>query len=180
MNFPERVETERLLLRWQRESDAAEMFARYTSDPEVTRYLTWGPHRSVDETVAFLRQRESELPPGHTFNWLIFPRAGGPLIGSIGCRRVDGHVVQFGYCLARDCWGQGYATEAAQAMVRVWLEEPAIWRVQAFCDLVNVASSRVLEKAGLTREGTLRKYIMTPNLSDVPCDVHCYARVREE
>jgi RimJ/RimL family protein N-acetyltransferase len=178
MNFPERLETERLLLRRQQESDAAEMFARYTSDPEVTRYLSWGPHQSVDDTLAFLRLREAEQP-GHTFNWLIYPKQGGLLLGSIGCRVMERHLVQFGYCLARDSWGNGYASEAAQAMVRVWFEDPSIWRVQAFCDLENLASVRVLEKAGLTREGTLRKYILTHNMSDVPCDVYCYARVRE-
>lgn len=179
MSFPERVETERLLLRWQQESDAEQMFARYAGDPEVTRYLTWGPHRSVDDTLAFLRQHEGEQPPGQTFNWLIFPRTGGPLIGSIGCRRLDGHLVQFGYCLARDAWGKGYATEAARAMVGVWLTEPSVWRVQAYCDLENVASVRVLEKAGLTPEGILRKYIVAPNLSDIPRDVYSYARVRD-
>jgi len=178
MKFPECVETERLRLRWQRESDAEQMFTRYASDPEVTRYLTWGPHQSAEETLAFLRQRQAEQPPGHTFNWLVFPKDGGPLIGSIGCR-VNNHTVEFGYCLARDAWGKGYASEAAQAMVSVWLDEPTIWRVQAFCDPVNVASVRVLEKAGLTREGTLRKYVVAPNVSDIPCDVYCYARVRE-
>jgi RimJ/RimL family protein N-acetyltransferase len=178
MNFPERMETERLLLRWQTEDDAEQMFSRYASDPEVTRYLTWGPHQSVDDTLAFLRQRAGERPPGQFFNWLVFPRGGGPLLGSIGCR-VDGHIVQFGYCYARDAWGHGYATEAARAMVRVWLDEPTIWRVQAFCDPENVASARVLEKAGLTFEGTLRKYSLTPNQSEVPRDECCYARVRE-
>lgn len=178
MNFPERIETVRLLLRWQTEPDAEQMFARYASDPEVTRYLTWGPHQSVDETLAFLRQRAAEQPPGHVFNWLVYPRFGGLLLGSIGCR-VEGHVVQFGYCYARDTWGQGYATEAARTMVSVWLDEPGVWRVQAFCDPENVASARVLEKAGLTLEGTLRKYCLTPNLSDVPRDELCYARVRD-
>jgi RimJ/RimL family protein N-acetyltransferase len=178
MSFPESVETERLLLRWQQESDAAQMYSRYASDPEVTRYMSWGPHRSVDETIAFLRQREAEQPPGDTFNWLVFPRSGGALLGSIGCR-VAGHIVQFGYCYARDAWGNGYATEAARAMVPLWLAEPRVWRVQAFCDPENVASARVLEKAGLALEGLLRRYVLAPNLSDVPWDALCYARVRE-
>jgi RimJ/RimL family protein N-acetyltransferase len=87
--------------------------------------------------------------------------------------------VQFGYCYARDAWGHGYATEAARAMVPIWLSEPTVWRVQAFCDPQNIASARVLEKAGLTLEGTLRKHAMKPNVSDVPCDARCYAIVRE-
>ena len=61
----------------------------------------------------------------------------------------------------------------------VWLEPPTIWRVQAYCDLENVAPARVLEKAGLVREGLLRKYSSCPNLGSTPCDVFVYARVRE-
>jgi RimJ/RimL family protein N-acetyltransferase len=56
--------------------------------------------------------------------------------------------------------------------------EPTIWRIQAFCDVENRASARVLEKAGLTFEGTLRRYMVLPNLSDAPRDMLCYAKVR--
>jgi [ribosomal protein S5]-alanine N-acetyltransferase len=59
------------------------------------------------------------------------------------------------------------------------LDRPDIWRLQAFCDLENRASARVLEKAGLTLEGILRRYMVFPNLGDVPRDVYCYAKVRE-
>lgn len=175
MSFPERIETARLLFRWPVETDAPEMFARYASDPEVTRYLTWAPHKSVDDTLDFLRRtRESNK----LFNWLVYEREGGTLLGSIGCKS-DGHMVQFGYCYARDAWGHGYATEAARALIHVWLSCPAVWRVQAFCDPENTASAHVLEKVGLTCEGTLRNYMLTPNLSDVPRDVLRYSVVRE-
>jgi RimJ/RimL family protein N-acetyltransferase len=100
------------------------------------------------------------------------------LLGSVGFG-VKQHLVQFGYCLARDAWGQGYATEAARAIVATALADPAVWRVQAYCDVENPASARVLEKAGLTFEGTLRRYVVLPNLGDVPRDVHVYARVRD-
>jgi ribosomal-protein-alanine N-acetyltransferase len=112
------------------------------------------------------------------FNWLVYPRDDGPLLGSIGCK-LDGHLVQFGYYYARDTWGRGYATEAARALVHLWLSEPAAWRFQAYCDPENIASAHVLEMSGLTCEGTLRKYMLTPNLSDIPRDVLCYSVVRE-
>jgi RimJ/RimL family protein N-acetyltransferase len=174
MTFPERIETERLLLRWPTEADAEEMFARYAKDPDVTRYMSWRPHRSLDDTLAYLELKRSD---DSLYNWLVYSREGGQLLGTIGCR-VDMHIVQFGYCYARDAWGRGNATEAAQTMVRVWLAEPTVWRVQAFCDPKNVASARVLEKAGLTYEGTLRKHSLTPNICEGPQDVRCYAIVR--
>jgi RimJ/RimL family protein N-acetyltransferase len=60
------------------------------------------------------------------------------------------------------------------------MEDASIWRVQAFCDLANRASARVLEKAGLTLEGTLRRYMVMPNLSAAPRDMLCYSKVRED
>ena len=178
MSFPETIQTDRLMLRWQTEADAEEVFARYASDPVVARYMLWSPHKSADGTREWLRSRIPDRDAGRAFNWLIRLRSDGKLLGSIGCS-VEKHVVQFGYCLAQDAWGQGYATEASRVLVAVWLAEPTIWRVQAYCDLENAASARVLEKAGLTREGILRRYIVTPNLSDEPRDVYVYARVRE-
>ena len=58
------------------------------------------------------------------------------------------------------------------------MANPSIWRVQAFCDVENRASVRVLEKSGLTLEGTLRRYMVLPNLGDIPRDLCCYAKVR--
>ena len=74
----------------------------------------------------------------------------------------------FGYCLARDTWGHGIATEAARAFVASVLENPAICRIQAYCDVENRASARVLEKVGLELEGTLRQYLVLPNLGESP------------
>ncbi|HEY4235664.1 MAG TPA: GNAT family N-acetyltransferase [Lacipirellulaceae bacterium] len=175
MTFPERIQTKRLLVRRPTEDDADEIFARYASDELVTKYLTWAPHKSVEDTIAYLEKRRND---DRIFNWLVFLAETGQLLGSIGCS-IDGHIVQFGYCYARDAWGRAYATEAAGAMVQIWMSDPTVWRVQAFCDPRNVASARVLEKAGLTFEGTLRKHAMSPNVSDVPCDARCYAIVRQ-
>jgi RimJ/RimL family protein N-acetyltransferase len=175
MPYPKRIETERLLLRWSTAADAEEIFARYANDPVVTKYLSWSPHKSIRDTRAFLETRRADQG---IFNWLVFLRDDFQLLGSIGCQAAK-HVVQFGYCYAADAWGRGYATEAAQRMVQVWLENPTVWRVQAFCDPENVASAHVLEKAGLTYEGTLRKCTIAPNLGPVPRDVRCYAIVRE-
>jgi ribosomal-protein-alanine N-acetyltransferase len=179
MPFPNEIQTERLVLRWPVETDAEEIFARYASDPEVTRYLCWTPHRSVDDTLAFHREKiQQREQHGSPFNWLVFLRGGGPLLGSIGCR-VDKHRVHFGYCYARQAWGRGYATEAAKALVSVWLAEPSVWRVESMCDVEHWASARVLEKAGLVLEGTLRRYAVLPNLGDQPRDMLCYAKVRQ-
>ena len=58
------------------------------------------------------------------------------------------------------------------------LEQPEIFRIQAVCDVENIGSARVMEKAGMEREGTLRRYVLHPNISDEPRDVYMYAIVK--
>lgn len=89
--------------------------------------------------------------------------------------RPQGQRVEIGYVLARAFWNHGYITEAAQAMVDWALRQPEIFRVWAVCDVDNVASSRVLEKIGMRREGVLRRWIIHPNMSAEPRDCYCYA-----
>jgi RimJ/RimL family protein N-acetyltransferase len=139
--------------------------------------MSWVPHRSIEDTLTFLKKIVSDNAEGRSFGFLIFSRSSGELLGSVG-GAIEKHRMQFGYCLARDAWNHGFATEAARAFVAAALEIPGLWRVQAFCDVENCASARVLEKIGLEREGTLRRYMVLPNLGDAPRDVHCYAKIR--
>jgi RimJ/RimL family protein N-acetyltransferase len=178
MQLAKEILTERLRLRPPELSDAENIFARYGQDALVCRYMSWTPHRSIDDTYAFLRRIIDDNAQGTSAGWLIFSQASGQLLGSVG-GAIQNQRVQFGYCLARDAWGRGYATEAARTFVEAVMGDPAIWRIQAFCDVENRASARVLEKIGLAFEGTLRRYLVLPNLGDIPRDVHCYARVRE-
>lgn len=140
--------------------------------------MSWTPHQSIDDTLTFLGRIVGNNAEGRSKGFLIFSRESGELLGSIG-GAIDQHRMQFGYCLARDAWGLGIATEATRAFVASVLEIPAICRIQAYCDVENRASARVLEKAGLELEGTLRRFLVLPNLGDSPRDVCCYAKVRD-
>jgi RimJ/RimL family protein N-acetyltransferase len=108
---------------------------------------------------------------------LIFARDDGELLGSIG-GAIEEHRIQFGYCLSRDAWGRGFATEAGNTFIRALSASPAIQRVQAFCDVENYRSARVLQKLGLQLEGTLRQYLVLPNLGTAPRDVFLFATTR--
>jgi RimJ/RimL family protein N-acetyltransferase len=87
-------------------------------------------------------------------------------------------MTDFGYVLHRQYWRRGIATEAARAVV-AWVStlEP-VYRLWATCDIDNLASLRVLEKAGLSREGILRCWAIRPNISQQPRDAFVYAKVR--
>jgi RimJ/RimL family protein N-acetyltransferase len=94
----------RVMLRAPRLDDAEEMFAALTSDPEVTRYLTWTPHPDVQET----RRVITELfNVGDEPTWAIELRDTGQVVGTGGWQRPRPHTVEFGYCLGRRWWRHG-------------------------------------------------------------------------
>jgi RimJ/RimL family protein N-acetyltransferase len=179
MRFPpNEIETERLLLRRPRFDDAAEVFAKYAQDAEVTRYLSWHPHASLDETRTFVEIAvEAWTTRSGHLSWVIERREDAQLLGTIGAS-ISEHGAAVGYVLARPYWNNGYTTEALAAVCDAALEDTRIHRVWAWCDVENVASARVMEKAGMQREGLLRRFSLHPNVSDVPRDSYVYARVK--
>ena len=84
------------------------------------------------------------------------------MIGSIGLLHDNGKV-QFGYILSPTHWGQGYATEACIALMDILRTHPEIYRVSTFVDVENIASIRVLEKAGLVKEAVLKDWFRFVN-----------------
>jgi len=172
---PARIETDRLVLRRPRLDDAAEVFARYASDPEVSRYMAWPLHRTPDTTRLFLEFSESEWAKWPAGPYVVELR-DGTLIGGAGFAFETRYRASTGYVFARDAWGKGYATETVNAMVKV-AETMGLARLYALCHVDHKPSSHVLEKCGFEREGILRRYLEFPNLGDGgPADVHCYSK----
>jgi RimJ/RimL family protein N-acetyltransferase len=176
MRPPERIETERLILRKPRPEDAEAIFADYAQDPEVTRYLPWAPHTDLSQTRVFVHDCLSNWDTGDDFTWVITSRDDDQPIGALSLR-VHGHKADIGYVLARSRWGRGLMPEAALAIVGWALGQPEIFRVWAVCDVANAASARVLEKCGMTCEGTLRRWMRRPMCAE-PVDCLCYAITR--
>jgi RimJ/RimL family protein N-acetyltransferase len=174
MKPPERIETERLVLRKPRLDDAPEIFAAYAQDTEVTRYLTWRPHTSVEETYQFIGQMLKYWEIGRAYPYALTRKDSDTIIGMIAVH-PDGYRLGIGYVLARVHWGKGYIPEAAQALIDWAFQQPSIYRVDATTDVENIASQRVLEKLGMQCEGILRRYMIHPNISDVPRDSYIYA-----
>lgn len=162
----------RVVLRTPRIGDAEELFARLTSDPDVTRYLSWLPHRTVDET----RRVITELfNVGADHTWLVTLRNTGEVVGEFGYRRPQAHTVELGYCLARRWWGHGLMSEVLAAVLAELRRDPLLFRVSAACHVDNIRSAQVLERAGLASEGRLARWTMFPNISPEPQDCLMYA-----
>ncbi len=164
-------------MRPPRIEDAAVVFESYARDEEVTRYVTFRPHQTLEETEEFMRGRLRRMEQGEAFSWAITRRGDDRLIGTIELR-TQGFKADFGYILARPFWGQGLVTEALRAVLDFAFTLPGMYRVWAVCDVDNVGSARVMEKAGLDFEGILRRYMIHPNVGPEPRDVRCYAKTR--
>ena len=175
MKGPERIETARLVLRKPTSADAENVFHGYSSDPEVTRFLGWPRHRSIEQTRLFLTYSEAEWQRWPAGPYLIESRASQQLLGSTGLAFETSLVAATGYVLAKDAWGCGYATEALGAIVGV-ARDLGIQRLYALCHPGHPASVHVLEKCGFEREGLLSHEF--PNLgSGQPEDCLCYSRM---
>jgi RimJ/RimL family protein N-acetyltransferase len=155
---PVRFETERLILRDAMLSDA-DAVQRYAGDPEVCRYMVWGPN-TLDRTREVLQARVNVHQPDperRAWELMIVEKHTGELVGSAGLRVADNAALDadIGYVLARRHWGRGIMHEACSQLLEVafgWLQLHRVW---ASTDAENIASQHVLEKLGLRREAHL-------------------------
>jgi RimJ/RimL family protein N-acetyltransferase len=146
--------------------DADLLFERMASDPEVSHYMSWRPHRDVGETRRVI---SDVFNVGGETVWLIELRGDGP-VGVCGWRRPQPHIIDFGYYLGRRWWRQGIMSEAVQLLLDKARRDPTVYRLTAHCHVDNIASARLLESSGLTLEGRLARYAILPNISLEPQD----------
>lgn len=180
MNWKIELETPRLLLREFVQDDFAAVHS-YATDPDVVRFMVWGPN-SEDDTRNFIANilAWQQAQPRKVFDLAVETKENRRLIGSCGFHlartisegssqsigqgtaadyNLDPHShtrdqhAAVGYCFSKEAWGQGYATEAATAVLRFGFEQLGLHKIFATCDVDNKGSARVLEKIGMRREG---------------------------
>jgi RimJ/RimL family protein N-acetyltransferase len=174
---PTLFEAARLRLRRVRDSDISATF-ELGSDPAVSRLMDWRTLSDVTEAAKSIETGRVGWEQGKEFDWVITVAPQDFAVGKLACF-PDGHRAEIGYLLNRRFWGKGYATEAAACLMKWLFAEGGLWRVWATCDVENLPSARVLEKIGMIREGTLRRMLIRPNVSEEPRDAFLYAKVRE-
>ena len=175
----QRIETHRLILRRYRIEDAEDMFSNWASDPEVTKFLTWPTHQSIDGTRWVLNDWISHYDDGGYFNWAIEWKETGSVIGNIAVVRLEEAIgeAEIGYCMGRAWWGRGIMPEALRAVCDYLFDTVGIDRICAGHDVNNPNSGRVMEKAGLRKEGIRRGG--GKNNQGI-CDTACYALLRSD
>jgi [ribosomal protein S5]-alanine N-acetyltransferase len=151
------IETNRLIIR-EFTADDWDSIHAYASDPEVTKYMLWGPNsvKETNEYIEFVTRLQKENPRTG-FEWAVTIKENGQMIGGVGIFVTDCNG-EIGYCLRKDFWGQGIMTEAAESVMRFGFMELDLHRIYATCRPENTASRRIMEKLGMTREGLIREH----------------------
>ena len=177
--LPDTFETACLLLRPVTVVDVDAIFDSYAQDEHVARYLIWRPHRSRSETQAYV-ERCIATPSEFERTYMLLGREDNIVRGAFALRRRAPHRLDCGYVLARRWWRQGLMTQALTEIAAWALRQPSMFRIGAVCDVENIGSARVLEKAGFVREGVLHRWLVHPNISDEPRGCYSYAACVED
>ena len=152
--------TKRLVLREFIKEDWTAVH-EYACDPEVVRYVEFGPN-TEEETKDFIRRATASHreKPRRNHQFAVIRKEEDKLIGSCGLNvsNPDHKEAWIGYCFNRHYWKKGYATEAARRLLMFGFDELQLHRICATCDPQNKGSVRVLEKVGMRREGRLREH----------------------
>ncbi len=153
------LETERLILRQFTIDDTEPMFRNWASDPGVTKYLTWPTHENSNNSSQIIKSWISGYEAKNNYNWAIELKALNEPIGSIAAVKIDDNtnLVHIGYCIGKPWWYKGYTSEALSRLVRFFFQEIKVNRVESRFDPRNTNSGKVMKKAGLKYEGTMRQ-----------------------
>ncbi|SCN32558.1 Ribosomal-protein-alanine acetyltransferase [Bacillus cereus] len=177
MEFP-KLETERLQLRELTLLDAETMF-HYFSKESVIRYFGMDSFENIEQAKTTIQTFKTRYEEGTVFRWGIEKKGTGQLIGTCGFHLINKHHkrAEIGYELDDTYWGQGYATEALQAMLGYGFETLQLIRIAAVVYVENKASQKLLSKAGFQEEGLLRKHMIQ---NGVAHDTILYSLLKEE
>lgn len=172
------IENKRFILRKFTKNDIDDLY-EYASDSEVTKFLSWDTYKNIDIAVDYIenvlmRYSKNEIAP-----WGIEWKENSKLIGSIDFVQYDkkNFSAEIGYVLNRKYWNKGIMTEALKEIIKFGFDEMNLMRIETRLNAMNVASERVMQKNGLTYEGTLRKKNF---LKKEFIDIKFYSILRDE
>lgn len=180
------IETQRLILRQIKDSDAAD-FYEFAKNPIVGENAGWSFHQSIAESKAIIRLFNDKKHFGQLGVYAIVLKANQKMIGTIELHTyVKGHKAELGYALNPKYWGNGYTVEASKFLVAYGFDVLRLKRIECYTFVENERSKRVCEKLGFTHEGIRKKayQLYDGSIHDEACyaiiDDEYYNRIREE
>jgi [ribosomal protein S5]-alanine N-acetyltransferase len=166
-----------LTLRLPDPADAPALLA-LASDPEVTRWFSWGPYASVEEPLAWIAAQEAERDAGVQLDFVIHHREHGPIgVTGLAEHSARDRRAMVGTWLGRAHWGTGANEESKALIAHLAFEICGLERVGAYSNPENGRSAAALERIGFRREGTLRGW---HRHGARRLDVHVYGLLRGE
>lgn len=172
------LETDRLILRPLRMEDAVSVF-EYACDPEVTTYVTWDAHKTINDSRAYIEMAmvEQQKTPLYPLA-IVFKDKPDQVIGTVGIKPGSNrYEADLSYLIARKHWRKGLVFEAAHALVNLAFAEYGFKRIYAWCVKENKASSSLMKKLGMRFEGCFRSKTFR---RDRFWDVEYYAILEDE
>lgn len=175
------IKTERLLLRRFNLSDEKDMFNNWASDDNVTKYLSWPTHTDTKVTKSVLTSWVEAYSNKENYHWGIVPINYGRVVGSISVVDISNihDRCEIGYCIGKNFWNKGITSEALKAVIEFLFNEIGFERIQAIHHKDNVASGKVMKKAGMVFEGRLRNFHNNKDNAFVDCDMYSILNTSE-
>lgn len=172
-----RLDGPTLSLRYPEATDAPALL-RLASDPEVTRWFSWGPYRAVAEPLAYIERQAQRREAGVQLDLLVEHREAGP-VGVIGLSELSARDrrAMVGTWLGRDWWGTGVNAEAKALIFHLGFGPCGLVRIGAYSDVANARSRTALSKVGLLHEGILRGW---HRHGETQKDVNVHGLLRED
>jgi len=169
------LQSERLILRKFKESDAKEIYEGYVNQ-EGFLYYAHKEKRTLEEEILSLNGIEEKYKRNDYYNWLITLKDNNKIIGAINLQVEDfNESLEFNYAIDDRYKGNGYMTEALKIVKEYCLNELKVNRLFGGCEINNIGSKKVMEKCSFVYEGTLRNYL---KLRDGYHDMYLYSIIK--
>ena len=155
----QKLETDRLVLRRYVNEDAAAMYNNWAADEEVTRFLMWPAHSTLEVSQGVIEDWVKQYTNESYYHWaIVLKENGDEPIGDIAVvdMKEEISMVNIGYCIGRTWWHKGITSEALKAVIDFLFDVVDANRIESRHDPRNPNSGKVMKKCGMKYEGTLR------------------------
>lgn len=158
------LETKNLILRRLEIKDYKEAYNSWYKDKEVAKYSLWDEHKSSEFTRKLFEIWYKEYQNLDVYRWLIVLKETDEIIGIIDSQLnkfEDYGAFELGYSISKKYWNNNYMTETIKRVIKFFMEDVEANVVYAECMSDNIASERVMQKSGMTKEGILKNRVIT-------------------
>lgn len=148
-NKTKEIVLKNVTLRALRLEDAQNIFDNYATDPQITKYVTWDVHKSVQDTTDYLKSVIDQYKSNNFYHWVIVDNQTSQVIGAVGEVASKQTEKELGWVISREYWNKGIMTNAVKAVIKFLFQNTSLEKLTAKFASKNVASGKVMQKAGM-------------------------------